>query len=306
MALTLLDIAKRTGSDSVIGVIEENLIHAPEFYTLPVRTVQGTTYKATLRTALPQGGFRKANAGIQISSSQYEQKTVNCFFWDVQMEVDEQIVDADPGELHDVLATEASGAFEGSIVSIGSQIYYGTDANAEGFSGFVGNVDPSMVVNAGGTGNETTSAWFVYEHEQGVHIPVGNNGLLQMKEWREAPVRDSKGGKYTAWHNNFKGFIGLNIGSKYSIGRIKNITADKPLNDQLGALMLSKFPAGRRPTRVFINRVGAYLLQNSRSAVGMVESDKGGRGAYAPLPEEIQGIPVVVTDSITTTEKATA
>lgn len=306
MPLTLLDLAKRTNSDPVIGLIEENLKFAPEFVTLPVRPVPGTLYKATLRTAVPTGGFRGANEGIALSSSVYEQKDVPCFFFDVQMQVDEAIVKGDDREIGDVLTDESSGAVEGAMISIGSQVYYGTTSDSKGFAGFVANVDPEMVVDAGGKGNNTTSAWFVFEDLKGVHIPVGNQGAIDMADqWQRQQVGDASGQKkYFAYVNNLSSYIGLNIGSRYSIGRIKNITPDNPLTDKLGAEMLSKFPIGRQPTRCFINKDAAYYLQVSRSSIGNQVADKGGRGAFSPMPEEIQGIPIQRTDSILSTEKA--
>lgn len=305
MSLTLLDLAKRTNSDPVIGLIEENLVFAPEFITLPVRPIPGTIYKATLRTALPTGGFRGANEGIALTSSSYEQKDVPCFFFDVQMQVDEAIVKGDDRAIGDVLTDESSGAVEGAMISIGSQIYYGNSADEKGFKGFVANVDPEMVVDAGGTGENTTSAWFVFENTKGVHIPVGNQGAIDMADqWQRQQVTDDEGKKFFAYVNNLSSYIGLNIGSRYSIGCIKNITSAKPLTDKLGAEMLSKFPIGRQPTRCFINKDAAYFLQVSRSSIGNQVADKGGRGAFSPMPEEIQGIPIQRTDSILSTEKA--
>jgi len=303
--ITLHDLAKRTGSDAVIGLIEENLTFAPEFRTLPTRTVPGTMYKATLRTAFPATGFRGVNQGVGLSSSTYAQKTVECFFMDAQMQVDEAIVKADTREIGDVLTDEASGVVESTMIAIGSQIYYGTNADSKGFSGFVANVDSSMVVDAGGSGSTTTSAWFVFEDLKGVHVPVGNNGALDMaNEWVRQQVVDPNDAtkRLFAWVNNLSGYIGLNIGSKYSLGRIKNIDATHPLTDTLGAQLLSKFPVGRQPTRCFINRDAAYYLQKSRSSIGNQVADKRGQGAFSPMPEEIQGIPIQRTDSITSTE----
>lgn len=305
--LTLLDLAKRTGSDATIGLIEDVLTYAPEFRTLPAIPKPGTSYKATLRTGLPTSGFRAVGAGATLSSSTYIQKLVEMFFFDVQLQVDEAIVKGDSREIGDVLTDEASGAVESTFITIGSQVYYGTNADKKGFQGFAQNVDSSMIIDAGGTGNSTTSAWFVFESEKGVHIPVGNQGAIDMMpEWLRQQVTDPNDStkKLMAYVNNLSCYIGLAIGSKYSIGRIKNITDAKPLTDKLTAQLLSKFPVGRQPTRCFVNRDARLYLQQSRTSINYQTSDKGGRGAFAPLPEETVGIPIQVTDSITSTETA--
>lgn len=162
--LTLADLANRQGSDSVIGLIEEVLTYSPEFQTLPVRPVAGTTFRATLRTGHAAAAFRNANEGVTPSKSTYTQKTVSMHYLDTQLEVDEAIVRADDRELGDVLADEASGAVVDAFNHIGSQIYYGLSNDAKGFSGFVANVDSTMEIDATGTGSDTTSIWMVWEH----------------------------------------------------------------------------------------------------------------------------------------------
>ncbi len=303
--LTFLDLVKRTNSDATIGLVEENLDSAPELSVLPIREITGTEYKITLRDKLPEGGFRAANEGVQLSSSNYRQKNVSCYFFDVQVEVDEALAQGDSFEIGDILTDEASGALKGSLLTLGREIYYGDAASKYGFSGFHASVDPSMIVDAKGTGNDTTTAWFVFESHQGVHVPVGHRGNINgLGDWIKQQVTDPKGGKFMAYVNNMSSWIGLSIASRYSLGCIRNITAAKPLTDALGAEMISKFPVGMIPTRCFMNRNAAFFLQNSRSAIGNWQAGAKGGEAYSPLPEEIQGVPIVRTDSIHSKEKA--
>ncbi len=52
-SITLLDVAKQNGSDTIVGLVEESLSAAPEVNLFPVRTVEGTGYKTLVRTGLP-------------------------------------------------------------------------------------------------------------------------------------------------------------------------------------------------------------------------------------------------------------
>jgi len=184
------------------------------------------------------------------------------------------------------------------MISIGHEIYYGNTANKYGFSGFDINVDPSMQINAGG-GTAVTSVWFVFESLQGVHIPIGNQGNFNtLREWQLQQVSDNQGRRYMAHVNNMSGYIGLNIGSKYSLGVVRNVNATKPFTDALAAEILAKFPIGMTPTRCFMTRQAALGLQKSRSAIGNWKADRKGAEAFSPLPEEVLGIPIVRTDSI--------
>jgi hypothetical protein len=76
--LTLLDIAKRTGSDALIGLIEEVIKICPEFRVLPVVERDGIAFLATLRTALPTAAFVNAGTGVALSKRTYAQKLVPC------------------------------------------------------------------------------------------------------------------------------------------------------------------------------------------------------------------------------------
>lgn len=299
--LTMLDIAARSGSDKQVGLIEEVLTFAPEFRTIPVRVVPGTSYRTTVRTARPKGAFRHAGEGVTPSASTYIQKLVECYFFDCQMQLDEAKRNADAGSLEDLLSDEASGAVEENFISIGQQIYGGTTADAKGFSGFNANVDSTMVVDAAGTGSDTETAWAVWENVKGVHIPVGNGGNFSMPEWTKQRITDPNDATkaYMAYVTNLSGWIGLAFGSKYSIGCVKNITTSKPLTDQLGAALAKKFKISQRPTRWFMSPNTKFLLQASRSAT-LGQKDSGRGDAFAASPTSLADIPIQETDCIAT------
>lgn len=300
MPLTLLDVAKRSGSESVVGLIEEVLTVAPEFRTIPTRPITGTTYRAKFRTGLPGSGFRRPNEGVDPGNSTYEERIVPCFFLDSQLQVDEAIVKADApgGNIGDILAGESTGAVQNSFITVGKQVYDGISADAKGFAGFFANVDSSMVVDATGTGATTDTAWAIYEDPQfGVHFPIGNMGDLALSPWVRQQVKDTNGKAFHAFCANFCGWLGLNLSTKYSIGCVKNITSAKPLTDALGNSLARKFPVGRKATRWLMSRDCKYYLQTSRTAT--LNQKDGGRGdAFASIPTHLADIPIVETDSI--------
>lgn len=301
--LTLLDIAKATGSDAEVGLIEEVTTHAPELQTLPARPIKGTSFKTTKRTNYPQGGFRGANQGVSTGKSSYKQTLSQCFFYDCQMQVDEAVVNADEGEIGDILANEASGSIAGTAINIGKQIYYGKDADEEGFSGLLANVDESNIEDNLGTGNSRTGVYFVYESIKGVHIVPGGDSAINIDdEWKTQHIQTQDGKAFTAYCNNASGYLGLAVGHKDSIVYVKNLTDAKPFTDEVAAKAIKKFPVhivASGMVRCFMNRDAAFQLQKSRSSVGQTKADARG-GSYAPLPTEVQGIPITITDSIET------
>lgn len=299
--LTFLDLAARTGSDAVVGLIEDVTTSAPEFRTVLARPMPGTTYKLTRRTALPTAAFRDANpASVGSTKSTYVQDLKEMYFLDCQLEVDEAIFKGDSRDIGDILADEAAGALESSFNTLGSQFYYGTSADAKGFAGLSSQLSVDTVY-AGGTTN-TTSAYLVDISLQGVHFVVGNQGEIALPAWMRQKVAAGN----MAMVSNLSSYIGLNVGHSNAVYRVRGIDTTNKLTDAKGAELLSKIPTRIRSKgtlRWFMNPLAAYTLQNSRAAVGQVAA---AAGAWAAFPTELQGIPIVLTDSLVNTETTTA
>jgi len=302
--LTLLDLAARTGSDALVGLIEDVTTSAPEFRSVLARPMPGTTYKLTRRTALPTAAFRDANPdAVDSTKSTYVQDLKQMYFLDCQLEVDEAIVKGDSREIGDILTDEAAGALEASFNLLGSQFYYGTAADAKGFAGLQSQLSLDTVY-AGGT-SSTTSAYLVDISLQGVHFVVGNDGEIAMPEWMKQKVAAGN----MAMVSNISSYIGLNVGHSNAVYRVRGINSgSNKLTDAKGAELLSKIPsriASKGTLRWFMNREAAYALQLSRSAVGQVDGGSRGLPAFAPMPTELQGVPIVLTDSLLNTETTT-
>ncbi len=328
--LTLLDIAKRNGSDPEIGLIEDVITFAPEVGTLAVRPINGVSFKSTLRTAYPASAFRPVGAGVTPGKSSYVQKLAECFALDGQLQVDELLPASEDRSVGDVLADEVSGQMASICINIGSQLYYGTSADANGFQGlrtFVGT-SASLSLSASGTGADTTTAYLVYTDLQGVHFVAGRTSQARpggdtegdpliiappfsMGEWRKQQVAiGTAGAVQTAYVNNISGWLGLAYGSRYSAFSVRNIDLGNSttyLTDTLGNKLLSLVPLRVRNSgrlRWFMNRDAAYSLQASRLPTTIV-GQVGMGGIFPDLPKELGGIPITITDSITTTETNT-
>lgn len=303
-SLTLFDVAKRTGNDAAIGVIEEVTTVAPEVGVFPARPKAGTSYKLFQRTGLPTGGFRDANAGRTLSQSTGTQKLAEMFFFDCPLQVDEAVVKADDGSLGDILADEAVAATQGSMITLGNQVWYGANATDKGFDGLKNFV--SDEVSAAGSGGAYNSAYLVWLDPtyKGVFFDVGNNGSMDFGEWQKQQVTDPNDAtkRYMAYVNNMAFYLGLNIGSDKSVYRVKQITSAAPLTDALGSELLSKVPIARRANlRWFMNRNASFYLQKSRSSVTNTKSNSHG-DAFAPEPTHLAGVPIVLTDSLLSTD----
>ena len=316
--LTLLDLISNQENDPLTGLIEDVTTYAPEFSQIPVTVKQGVAYRIVKRTALPPANFRQVNAGVGTSKSSYKQEVKEMFPIDCIINVDELIVKGDDESTGDILTKEAQGALQSVIITLGFQVWYGTSNDANGFDGLRSQCTQN--VSASGTTN-STSAYLVWLHPWGVNFPVGNKGEIAMKPWWTQLVPGSntvtigtqtaQASQFVAYCSNINCWIGLTVGSNYSVFAVTGIDSSHAMTDKLGTELLSLVPLNRRQGLVwFMNRFAHWTLQNSRSTVntgaagsgGYQAADAAGRPQYAPPPETCGGYPIVVTDSLTNTE----
>ena len=309
----MLDLAKKTGSDSIVGLIEANLGLYPEVATIPSRTITGTSFKTLLRTSWPTAGFRLVNEGTEPKKGAYENKEVSCAYVDLMLEVDEAVVDADNGNLSDLQTLEADGAMKAVMKTIGKQVWYGTSNDAKGFPGALSLVSSDRTVDAtGSTASTGSSVWLLVPGVQNCQIIFGGGNVLAMPEWSKQRItRSSK--ELMAWVSNISGWVGFQWVNNYSFGRIKDLTEDsgKGLTDSLVADLIAKFPddVSLEGAKLFMTRRSARQLQKSRTPTSAADSGakrtSAGTEIAAPWPTSSNGLPIVITSSLTNTEELT-
>ncbi len=301
--LTLLDIARKNGNDAVVGLIEENKNAVPEVANFPMRTIRGTSYKTLIRSAVPTVGFRQANEGTAGLKSTYVNKLVETFLQSGIIKVDVAVASASEDGPDAVKADEASGVARGAMLTIGTQTYYGSNStftgDADGFPGFIDLVDANFIVDAtGAAGGTGSSVYGIRFGPQGVSYVGGNGTGMTLGDWREELVLDSGGtNEYNAWVASLDSWIGLQVVDISALGRIADLTAEnnKTLDDDLLADLMEKAPVGGMWEAFYMNRRSLGQLRKSRTA-----TTEDGRPA--PFPTSAHGIPIVVTDSIVSTE----
>jgi hypothetical protein len=310
--LTLLDIAMRNGQN-VAAIVEDVTTVAPEFSVVPAIIRGGTSYDVLRRTGYPAGGFRQVGAGVALNKSTWERETKPMYLFDCQMLIGEDIVKAQTAEsmstAGDVLADEAIAAVRGSTINIGSQMYYGAKAAANGFSGLATLFNDE--IDAGGT-SATTSVYLCWldpnlTNPQGVHFAVGLAGAMNFGDWMKQQVDMGGGKKAMAYVNGFLFYLGFAAASALSIWRVRGVSIAHPFTDALGAQLLAKVPIARRQNlRWFMNKTAAFTLQSSRStvytAVQTGGGGIGGGGVFPQLPDSCMNIPITWTDSLLDTE----
>lgn len=312
--LTMLDVAKLTGNDPVVGLVEENLKFSPEVGLFPFRTIRGTSYKTGIRTGLPTVAFRSANEGQTPSKSTFRQMLIEAFIAGGQIEVDKAVADANEDGPAALQAQEASGVMQAAMRTIGSQIWYGVTNDAKGFPGlkaatpFGGTTlagDALTVDAVGTTANTASSVYAVKFGPKDITLIGGNNKAWQLDPFTVQQIVAANNGKMTAYVAGLTAWIGLQIGHENCVRRLANITADstKTCTDAKLAALLATFPVGHVPDAIFMSRRSRSQLQASRTVVLQATgTTRTNQPNIAPIPTEYDGVPIIATDSILNTD----
>lgn len=315
--ISLFDLAIVNRADSYTGLVEDVTTLPKEFSTIPSRKINGTWYEIAKRVQLPTAQFRNANAGVSTSKSSYKKEVKQMFLVDVQLQMDEAIVKADPSSIGSMWQHEAEGAMKSGAILIGQQTYYGTSADASGFTGVRDQLAYS--IDAGGGSNSTSAYLLRLSEKDGCRYDVGNDGQFAISAPRLQTVADpnNSGKVFTAWVGNLNAWIGYNQISNLSSWSVKGVKASATANwltDDKADQLLAQIPALRRDGLVwYMNRTAVSTLRRSRQTVNLgipsgsalgsyVAAGAGGTPAFAPMPTDLVGYPIVVTDSILNTE----
>jgi hypothetical protein len=304
--LTLANLLVINDRNNAERAISDLLNDAPFIARMAADIALGTTHQYTKEIEAPLVGFRAVNAGRAFSKSTDELVTADLKFLDAATRTDKAWIDA-PGKYsaEEKLAREISRHLRAGFYAFEHQVLNGTiDADGDGFVGFANVLDhndDAMVVDALGTTDKTASSVYMVRSDvmTGACLIVGKNGQIEVDETVviDALTADDPAKHFAAYYTPIGGWLGLQVGGNFSVGRICNLTEDsgKGLTDDLLFALLAKFPAARQPNLITMNRRSLEQLRKSRTATNAT-------GAPAPIPTDVAGIPIIPTAAIASTE----
>jgi hypothetical protein len=262
----------------------------------------GTQHKYLKETAAPVVGFRSINDGRDQDHSEDTKVSLDLALLDCSYHVDQMYADEYRYGAEAWLARESQRALQAGFFKAEQQLIYGTGADAAGFTGLAdastinGASDP-MVVNAGGS-TDVTSVYVIRSVPAltDVTLITGNDGNISVGDTYQQMMDGSTTGIFNAYVTPVSAYLGLQIGSIYSVGRICNIDAGaNGLTDEMISDALSRFPAARGATHLCMNRRSLQQLQASRTATNPT-------GAPAPFPQSSFNVPIITSDAVTNSE----
>jgi hypothetical protein len=305
---TAAQLLKLADQNLAPGFASDLLIDAPLIAMMAATAAnasQGMQHKYLKHVSAPTVGFRPVNTGVDITASDQSLVTVDLKTLSANVRMDQQIAQAHPAGVEVCMDIEGMLALQNAFSAGEKQLIYGSSADSNGFTGIaqaatIDGLTDGMVTNATGT-SALTSVYLMRFGEADCELILGRDGNIQQGATFEQMVADSSGKLFPAFVRIQEALMSIKVGGIYSLGRICNIgtATGKTLTDALLYQAISTFPSNRGPSVIVMNRRSIYQLRASRTATNPT-------GTAAPLPTEIEGIPIVVTDSVNNSETAVA
>ena len=233
-SLTLADVGRRMDPDGKIADMAELMSQCNEIDDdAPYQEGNLTTgHVVTLRTALPQGTFRRFNQGVSYTKSSAAQITFGMAMLDAYSQIDKKLADLN-GNTNANREKEDVAHMEGLAQQWTGTLVYGNSwTNPTQFSGFatffsaIANTPNGVnVFNAGGTGNSNTSIWLIGWGDQTCYqiYPKGTKaGLIFENKGDVVPAYDSSSRRYEAYTSYFSRNGGLAVEDWRYVVRMAN------------------------------------------------------------------------------------
>ena len=250
----------------------------------------GTKHKTTIRTGIPEPAYRRYNQGVQPSNTQESPVEDTTGMIEDYLEVDRDLANLS-GDQQRFRTNKAMGIMQGFNHFVAREMFYGTtDITPEGFMGMSARYSmlptnanataaARQVVDAGGTGSDNASIWFITWSETATQLlyPKGSVVGLQHDDKGErtkdfVDPADNRQKKMQIYEDHFKWDIGLTDQDWRANGRLCNIdvsalTKDASAGADLLDLMidveenLDQMATANGKTVVYVSRTVAKFLR---------------------------------------------
>ncbi|WP_242876587.1 major capsid protein [Stenotrophomonas maltophilia] len=321
--LTLADVFKLTDADKQIAAVIELLAQDnPILQDMIVKECNdGTTHLTTVRTGIPEGTWRMLYQGVQPTKSTTAQVRDATGMIEAWSEIDEKLVRM-TGDSAGLRLSEAQAFLEGLNQGVATSMFYGDQATSPAkFTGFAPRFNKiatsgsgAQIVDAGGTGSDNTSIWFIVWGENTVHglYPKGSKAGIDREDKGKQTKTNADGSILDVVREKFQWDIGLSVRDYRYVSRIANIDVSdvKAGNVKLYDFMRKAYYKLKQ-RRVMGGRAAIYLNTDMLEALDALATNGGTTDNFVRLTrkeiegEEVltyRGIPLRESDALLNTE----
>lgn len=289
----------------------------------------GTKHIRSIRTGLPSVSWGMLNYGIPQSKSTKQQVTDSTGFVEGLSNVDTRQLDLYADKRTLVRQEEGNTFIEAmSQELLTAMFYHSTATNPQhplGLGARYAALDTKgaggQIIDAGGTGSDNTSIWFVDHSYNGLSViyPKGTPAGMTRENMGRQRVLDDNGNPYYVEEEQFRTHVGFSLGDWRLCARIANIDVS---NMQAGSVDLytwlrkAYYKLNQRRTSKVMDqsmpgRTAIYCNRDVLEALDALATNKGSSDNFIRLrPMEIEGrevltyrgMPIRETDALLNTE----
>ncbi len=218
--LTMYDWAKRLDPDGKVSDIAELLSETNDIWSDVVMKEGNlpTGEQVTIRTGLPTAYYRMINSGTPATHSTTAQVTEQAAILESRCHVDQDEAELN-GNVSEYRMSEGEAHLEAMSQKQSTTLFYGSASNPEEYVGLAnrysdvtaGNAD--NIIDAGGSGSDNTSIWFIGWSPQTVYgiFPKGSKVGLYHEDLGLDDVEDASGNMFRAYKDLYKWKMGLAV-----------------------------------------------------------------------------------------------
>lgn len=287
---------------------------------IAVECNKGTTHLHTVRTGLPTVTWGKLYKGIPYSKSGKAQVEDTTGFVEGLSAIDTRLLELS-GNSGAVRLSEAMSYLEAMNQEVANKIFYGNSASdPEEFMGLAPRFNDlaapngNQIVDAGGTGSDNTSIWFVTwgDNQCQLLYPKGTQAGVKREDMGKQRVTDSDGNAYYVMEEKFTWHVGLAVKDWRYVVRVANIDVS---DAKAGSVKLYDFLRKAyyqlQNRRVAGGKQCIYMNRDMMEVLDALATNAGASDSFVRLKHtEIQGqqvttyrgIPIRETDALLNTE----
>lgn len=199
----------------------------------------GEEHFTSIRTGLPEPTWRKLYQGVQPTKGTTAEVKDSTGMAEDWSEVDCKLVDKQKNPAVFRL-NEAKGHLQGMSNTVEEYIWYGDQStNPAAFTGLSPRFSSlsagsgSQIIDAGGTGSDNMSIWFVTWSEEHCHLlfPEGSVGGVQREDKGKQTKELNDGSLYDVYREKFTWDVGLTCRDYRGVARVANIDVSELKRD---------------------------------------------------------------------------
>ncbi len=321
--LGLVDLYNQTDAKNNYTPVIEMLAEMTPILddAIAIECNNGTSHKHTIRTGLPTVTWGMLYRGIPDSKSRTAQVQDTTGFVEGKSVVDMRVLKLAGKNADNLRLSEAQSHIEAMSQEVSTKIFYGNTAvDPEEFMGFgprfnsIAAANGRQIVDAGGTGNVNTSAWFITWGDNYCHLlyPQGTKAGIEREDLGPQKQLDGANGSYMAKEEVFTWHVGLAVKDWRYVVRVANL--DVPALEALTSDVYGFFRTAYyrlQSTRIAGGRQAIYMNRAVLEAMDAIASNAGATDNFIRLKttevegkmiNSYRGIPIRDTDSLINTE----